>query len=410
MTKLRTSRWWWRHSNCYSNVYFKSCHALILLACTAFFAQKRDFMGTLEPELTLPSRVHQVSDFAITTEAERKTMAGMVGSGDKVFTGKVRGLLTFVVEPAGGPTIVYVDVNADRRISANEAFSLRPGLDSLQTGIATVLLPLAGPYYTHYPVDVYVYRKQKREDSRMVGESPRAFARGRVKVDGKPLIVEYEFDLKANTVRLDSGWQGMDINRDGEVNRSPQSLESFFARNEVLVFHVGNLYLSTKALDLGKGEVVLQPCPPSAYHTIELTAGGTLPDLSFKDFSGHTRTLSEFRGKYVLLDFWATWCGPCVGDMPHLRQIYDRFHARGLEIVGMNGDEDEPKAREMIAEKSLGWIHATYASIRQTLERSFRIRAWPAYVLLDREGKILSSRDEDLRGAALDRTLERLMP
>lgn len=399
----------WPFSDRHPTVCLNFCVALLLSACIAF-GQEREFTGKLEPELVIPARLHQVSDFKIATEAERNALAGMVGTADKVFVGDVRGRLVFVVEAAGGGTMVYVDIDADRRVSVKEAFPLRPGLDALQAGMATVLLPLAGPRYRYYPVTVYVYRKQNREDVRMVGESPRAFARGRVNVNGKPLIVEYEFDQKANTVHIDSGWQAMDLNHDGEIDRNRQALESLFARNEVLVFHVGDLYLSTKTVDLTHGKVVLQSCPPSAYHTIELTAGGKIPDLSFKDFSGNTRTLSEFHGKYVLLDFWATWCGPCVGDLPHLRRLYDRFHARGFEIVGMNGDEDEPKARKMIGEKSLGWTHATFASIRETLERSFRIRVWPTYVLLDRDGKIIFSRNEELRGAALDRTLERLLP
>jgi len=356
----------------------------------------------------VPPLTHQVSHFTLAAEEERSGVPGVAGTRNQVFVGKVRGRLAFVVETTVGSPVLYVDVDSDGKVSAKEAFALRPGLDELQAGIARVSLPLPGPVYKDYPIDVYVYRKQKQDNLRIVGESPFAFVHGRIDMDGRPLIVEYQFDPKANTARLELGWQGMDANGDGQIDESPRGNEYLRANNELLVFHVGDRYLLTKALDLVKGDVVLQSCPPAAYRTFELTAGAELPDFTFTDFSGKQRMLSEFRGKYVLLDFWATWCSPCVHDLPHLREVYERFHGRGFEIIGMNGDEDEARARKMIAEKDLLWTQATYGSIRPFLERSFRIRAWPTYVLLDRAGKVVSSRDEDVRGPALDRTLEGL--
>lgn len=378
-----------------------------LFTCGAF-SQEREFTGKLDPELLVP-RSHLVSTFTLATDQERSRLPRKASPTDQVFVGKVRGRLAFVVEAEPSRTILYLDVNADATLNPNEEYSLGPGLDELQAGIARVLLPLPGPLYKDYPIDVYVYRKQKQDNQRTVGESPFAFVRGRVDVNGKPLVVEYQFDFKANTAHLDSCWQGMDANGDGEIDPSRDALEYFYAKSELLVFHVGERYLLTKNLDLIKGEVVLQSCPPAAYKTIELTVGAQLPEVSFTDFSGKQRALAEFRGKYVLLDFWTTWCQPCVADLDHLKEVYERFRGRGFEIIGMNGDEDEAAARKMIANRNLAWTHATYGSIRQTLERSFRIRGWPTYVLVDPYGTVVSSRDADVRGPALDRTLEALL-
>ena len=141
----------------------------------------------------------------------------------------------------------------------------------------------------------------------------------------------------------------------------------------------------------------------------ELTPGSVLPDFSYIDFSGKTGKFSQFRGKFVMIDCWATWCRPCVADLPHLKEVSARFHSRGLEILGMNGDDDESAARKMISEKDLNWSHATNTSIRQTL-KSLLIDTWPTYVLIDRKGKVITANQNDLSGKNLDATLEKLMP
>ena len=333
----------------------------------------------------------------------------MVRAGDKVFAGKIRESLALVIEGANGSSVLCVDTNGDGVISSQEAFTLRPNTEPPQQSVTRVLFPLAGPRYHHFPVDVYVYKMQPQEQSCRVGVSIFTLLRGRVDVDSKPLLVEYEFDRKANGVRLDSGGYGMDLDGDGEISRRETSLEYRRVENEVPIFRFGKLFISTKEVDLANGTVVLQSHPASAYKIIELTPGNTLPDFSYIDFSGKAWKLSQFRGKFVLLDCWATWCPPCVADLPHLKEVSARFRSRGFEIIGMNGDDDESAARKMIAEKDLNWSHATNASIRETL-KSLLIDTWPTYVLIDRKGKVITANQSDLSGKNLETTLAKLMP
>ncbi len=348
-----------------------------------------EYRGTLEPRLIAPPHLHQGGSFALATQQQKRALHSDISSSDKVFAGTINGATAFVVEHEGVRPTLYVDVNRDGRITPHEKFSLGPGMDDLQAGVVVVEFPLPGSTPSEYPVRVYVSRAQKDPNSRMVGESPFAYVRGSVNVNGRPVLVEWMFNAKKGAVDLTHGWQGMDVDGDGEIDTSVTSAEYLFAHNEMLIFQVGNVYLSTKSIDFAKHEVVLVTHDSSEYRTIALKPGTPVPDFQFTDFGGHHRKLSDFAGKLVLLDFWASWCHPCVSDLPNVKNVYDGLHGRGLEVIGMNVDEDAAKAREMIAREKLGYPQAVFESIRELEEKRFRIRAFPTYVLVGPDRKIL---------------------
>ena len=82
--------------------------------------------------------------------------------------------------------------------------------------------------------------------------------------------------------------------------------------------------------------------------------GKPLP-VTFTALDGREVNLSTMKGKVVLLDFWATWCGPCVGEIPHVKEAYEKFHDQGFEVVGISFDKDKAKLEQFVKENGMPW-------------------------------------------------------
>lgn len=108
------------------------------------------------------------------------------------------------------------------------------------------------------------------------------------------------------------------------------------------------------------------------------------PDFSFTTFDGEYLSLEDLRGKVVLVDFWATWCPPCVKATPGLKRLQDKFKGQPFVILGISADRNRGEWQSFIVGNSLKWHH--YLDERGQLARSFNIEAFPSYLLLDHDG------------------------
>jgi peroxiredoxin/uncharacterized protein (DUF924 family) len=131
-----------------------------------------------------------------------------------------------------------------------------------------------------------------------------------------------------------------------------------------------------------------------------LVKGTKFPDFDEKDVAGKHVSVADYKGKVVLIDFWATWCGPCVHELPNVVQAYEKHHEKGFDIIGISLDQDESKLKNFTKENKVSWQQFFDGKgWGNKLAVKYGVQSIPATFLLDREGKIV---DRDLRGEALE--------
>jgi thiol-disulfide isomerase/thioredoxin len=141
------------------------------------------------------------------------------------------------------------------------------------------------------------------------------------------------------------------------------------------------------AVDRYGRSLTLTPLAEHRPSRAALTAGSLAPDFAFTDIDGVAHRLSDYRGKVVLLDFWGVWCAPCVAEAPKLVGLYEKFHERGLEILGLDTGDTRERVATFLTEHKIRWPQTMEAD-RGPIQTLYRINGWPTYFLLDRDGKI----------------------
>ena len=117
-----------------------------------------------------------------------------------------------------------------------------------------------------------------------------------------------------------------------------------------------------------------------------VTPQAAAPDFTLRSAEGKNLRLNEQRGQVVLVNFWATWCGPCRQEMPHLNRLYDKYKASGFTLLGVNIDDD-PRTAASTASR-MGLKFPVLLDADKSVSKLYDLGSMPATVLIDRDGKV----------------------
>ena len=142
------------------------------------------------------------------------------------------------------------------------------------------------------------------------------------------------------------------------------------------------------------------------YRLRNLSIGKVAPEIEGEDMDGRKLKLSDYRGKVVALVFWATWCGPCMGMVPHERELVKRLEGKPFVLLGVNGDDDREVAKSVMAKERMTWRSWWNDGMTGSIVSKWGVTSWPTVYILDTKGVI---RYENVRFEMMDQAIDRLV-
>lgn len=138
----------------------------------------------------------------------------------------------------------------------------------------------------------------------------------------------------------------------------------------------------------------------------KIKEGEAAPEFAATTIDNKQVKLSDYKGKVVLIDFWATWCGPCLMELPNVKKLYEASKDKGFEIIGVSADETEEDLKKLVEQENLQWPQIFDGGDESPIQEKYGVMKYPTTILLDKEGKISAV---DLRGEELDKAVEELL-
>ncbi|OON69498.1 TlpA disulfide reductase family protein [Hymenobacter sp. CRA2] len=219
---------------------------------------------------------------------------------------------------------------------------------------------------------------------------------------------------EATKAAIERQFEALEAEAENRAKRLARQPASYLAPYAALTL-LGN---QAQAAFLDSVTAVYQKVQPLSRYTKALlehqarqqaTAVGALaPDIQLAGADGQLIPLSSLRGKYVMIDFWASWCGPCRQENPNVVRLYNAYKNKGFEIYGVSLDQDKDKWLKAIRADGLTWTHVSDLKGWQSKAgQAYGVQSIPATVLIDPQGRIIA---KNLRGEALAKKVAALLP
>ncbi|MEO0416117.1 MAG: TlpA disulfide reductase family protein [Verrucomicrobiota bacterium] len=217
-------------------------------------------------------------------------------------------------------------------------------------------------------------------------------------LDGVPAVLEKRYALQAKGV-------------DAPIR---MILGEIVEPHVAISAQTGQKEKSQKFIEQVRGDVKTHPAFGQIDQILDQIAGplflpsaGDTMEISFTSTEGKDIDLAEMKGKVILVDFWATWCGPCVQEMPNIIAAYDKHKADGFEVIGISLDDSKDKLDAFVSENGMTWPqYFDGKGWQNELVQRFGITGIPATFLIGKDGKVVAS---NLRGAELEAAIEKAL-
>jgi S1-C subfamily serine protease/thiol-disulfide isomerase/thioredoxin len=330
----------------------------------------------------------------------QKPLYGVLQLGD----GPDNRFLIALDETADGRSKIYIDGHGDGDLAAagpgdwdrNQTGTCFVGNVTIEVPYPTGKLPFKFCFYrlkTRQPNSVFCYHMTGRE--------------GEVVLDGnryRVLVLDDNGDGRFDD--LDGGSLVIDLNQDGTLEGSPDSAE-YFHLNEP--FNVRGKVWQVASLSADGLSLSLRPSSADVPVKPYLTPGNPAPEFTGQGLDGASIDLraEAAKSRYVIVDFWASWCGPCRAEFPTLQRVRARYKNHGLRLIGVNLDSELSRAVDAAEQAKLSYPHVFDGrGWKNAVALLYRVRGIPQIYLLDNQLRIVA---RNLRGPQLESKLRELL-